>query len=648
MLQAFKIRRKDFYILFVLTLPSFLLLSTPTYAQLKFGNYFTSYMVLQRANQIKIDGFGQPDADIHLQVSGKRYHTNVSADGRWIIMIDSLHSDVTYQLKLSSKGDSVVLNNVLVGDVWFCSGQSNMDWRLDYTDNKHLQYAEMPLTKIRLFSVSKRMQNFPESVVSGSGWQMCTVDNAKDFSAIGYYFGKEISAAEGIPIGLIESAWGGTTVETWMPSDAFKEGSRNAEKVQESAALDFDQYLKENSMKRKQWLIDLDLKDRGLSENWFKKTNFSDWKKMNVPGYWEKQGHEDLDGVFWFSTSLNLDIKQKGEGLLLSLGKIDDMDYLYVNGKLVDSTLRHDAHRKYNIRPEDLIVGSNKIVLRIKDTGGEGGFWGEADSLYWQVSNTKYALDKTWYYKLGTEELAKKPSWISPNTFPSLLFNAMVHPFTAYKIKGVLWYQGENNTYYPDNYGDHFKKMISAWRTYWKMPDLPFLYIQLPNYEANGDHMRHKWALLREQQEKALGLSSTAMAVTIDLADANNLHPRNKEEFAKRLVRLAKAQVYDYELQASGPQLMEADFNKNIVKLSFGNTSDLRKMGALNNFEIAGLNEVFYHVMPSAISENTITLTHETIKEIRWVRFAFSNNPAEFNFKNEEGLPAAPFRLKKE
>ncbi|MEM7382285.1 MAG: sialate O-acetylesterase, partial [Bacteroidota bacterium] len=393
-------------------------------------------------------------------------------------------------------------------------------------------------------------------------------------------------------------------------------------------------------------------KDKGLNGDnaiWAAKDlEDGDWKTMDLPALWEQNGWEKTDGVFWFRKAITMGKGRQMTGATLSLGPIDDNDQTWVNGHKVGEMEAYNKNRVYQVPSKYLKEGTNIITVRVDDTGGGGGIYGDPALLHLKLGDEEISLAGAWKYKVGMVRLNNATQ--SANQQPTLLYNKMIHPVLKFPIKGVLWYQGESNAGNQKDaseYADHFKTLINSWRGLWAQGDFPFLYVQLANFMApKGPSEASNWALLRESQTRAMELPNTGQAVIIDIGEENDIHPRNKQDVGYRLGLAAQKLTYGKDVIPSGPVFseMQAANGKLILKFNYSDNGLKTKDGnAPGGFAIAGADKKFVWA-DARISGNTVEVFSEEIKEPVAVRYAWGDNPDKANLYNNEDLPATPFR----
>ena len=525
-----------------------------------------------------------------------------------------------------------------------------MEWTVRNTNNADQEIREGNYPEIRQFLVQKAVSSKPEMDVKGGDWQICSPEQVPAFTAVGYFFARELYKALKVPIGLVNTSWGGTHSETWTSREAFANSNEFKPMITSMPALDLDALAKqkhEAQLKKLQSMnITLPAKDQ---EKW-KDPSFDDsqWKTMKLPGLWEEQGLSDLDGIIWYRKSITISAVDAGKAAVLELAMIDDSDESYINGVKVGSMNSYNEKRKYTIPAGILKEGKNVIAVRVNDTGGGGGIYGEPQDLKLTTSsNVVISLADSWTYSVET--LSMGSATVGPNSYPTLLFNAMVNPLLNFGIGGVIWYQGESNAGRAYQYRTAFPLMIQDWRKHWKQGDFPFYFVQLASFNsANGDSEHGStWAELREAQSMTLSLPNTGMAVTTDIGEATDIHPRNKQDVGKRLAAIALNQAYGQKNIFSGPTYKSMTTEGNKIRLSFTNVGSglmvKDKYGYLKSFEIAGQDQKF-HYAKAWVEGNEVVVSSDKVAAPVAVRFAWADNPEDANLYNVEGFPASPFR----
>lgn len=620
---------------------------------------FTDNMVLQQKTKAAIWGKADPGTVVQVSTTwGKMvYASTADRNGKWKVMIATPAYGGPYMINISG-GNSIVLRNVLIGEVWLCSGQSNMEMPLagwGNIKNYKQEIAAAKYPKIRLLQVERTVSNsaLEDAKIVRGGWNVCSPETIGDFSSVAYFYARELYKKTGIPIGLIHTSWGGTIAEAWtsgatlknMPDFAAAAGKIEKSTIQKDQA--------EFSQKLNRWQKQLLEKDSGYYQGkplWAQTSfNASSWNKMAVPGYWEKSGLPDFDGIVWFRKKVTIPESWAGKDLKFSLGPIDDNDVTFFNGVKIGENNVFTEPRNYIIPGSKVKAGTFVLAVRVFDTGGGGGFSG--DKKIFSVSSAgekSIRLDGEWQYKASSKLKDIDPMPVlndGPNR-PTVLYNGMINPFIQFSIRGVIWYQGESNADRASQYNELFPALIKDWRRKWNIGDFPFYYVQLASFmKRYYDPVPSTWAELRDAQSKTLSLPNTGMAVTIDIGEEQDIHPKNKQDVGKRLALIALAKTYGYKTPYSGPALSSFKVvgDKIIADFKFVDGGLKTKDGGpVNGFTIAGANNRYYWAT-ATIQGNQIVLSAPEVTNPVAIRYAWADNP-DCNLFNGAGLPASPFR----
>ncbi|MFY7888709.1 MAG: sialate O-acetylesterase [Spirosomataceae bacterium] len=622
-------------------------------AQIRLPKLISDNMVLQRDQPIKIWGWASPKEKITLIFKNKSLKTITSDAGKWEITLPAQPAGTDVEIILKGKNE-LTLKNVAFGDVWLCSGQSNMTVTMERIKERFPEdIASANYPAIRYFFVptltnlNTSKDDFPQGE-----WKTATASNILSTGAIAYYFARDLYEKYQVPIGMINSSVGGTPIEAWISEEGFKK----MDDYQKIIAQNKDtNYV--NSLNRRFVPTSTNrpiMKDLGSIEHW-EKPDYQEkgWRNFNIPGYWEDQGLKDLNGVVWFRREFEVPKSWLGKAVKLYMGRIVDADEMYVNGKKIGNITYQYPPRRYEIPADLLKEGKNTFVIRVTNTAGKGGF--VTDKPYYMTANgEEIDLKGTWKYKVG--EAYQPVNWgefnggglVNQNQ-PTALYNAMIAPVLQTSIKGFLWYQGESSTTFPEKYDGLITALITNWRSLWKNETLPFFVVQLANFQdVNYTPTESNWARLREAQNKALTLPNTAVTTTIDLGEWNDIHPLNKKDIGKRLALAAQHIAYHEEAVVhSGPTFKSQVIDKDKIVLTFDNTGDgiVSKDGEeLRWFAIADYDKKFVWAKARIVAKDKIEVSNETVKKPKYVRYAWQDNPEGVNFYNSANLPASPFR----
>ena len=628
-------------------------------AKVVLPSVFTDNMVLQQKTDITFYGDATKNKQLTVKTgwNGKEYHTEADGQGKWSLKIPTPAAGGPYEITFSD-GKKLQLKNVMIGEVWFCSGQSNMEMPVagwGKVMNYEQEIAEAAYPAIRLFQVKKNTSLAPLKEVESTlgGWQECSSATVPEFSALAYFYARALWKELNVPIGVIDCTWGGTPAEAWTNHETLRQVMGFREEMDKLERLGFDPNRMEQaySEERAHWQSLFTEKDKGMENGklcWTAPSlSEEDWQTISLPGYWEGKGLKDFDGIIWFRRSLEIPAEWAGKPLTLRLGMIDDEDITYFNGVEIARGAGYMTPRTYTIPAKLVKAGKAVLAVRVSDFGGEGGIHGKAEELYVEADGKRISLAGDWKYRIGLSLKGFPPAPVSPiqsSSYPTVLFNAMVKPWTAFPIKGVIWYQGEANVGRSEQYEDLFPALITDWRRQWRS-DFPFYFVQLANFmESKEIQPDSEWAALREAQTKALKLDQVGMAVTIDIGLADDIHPKNKQEVGRRLALVALVGSYGKNVSGSAPVFRNYRIKGDKMELDFGQKQDgfQIKGTTLKGFTIAGPDRVFYSAEAMVQNGKIIVFSPEVSIPLA-ARYGWADNP-DCNLYGENGLPVAPFR----
>ena len=625
-------------------------------ADVRLPKVFGSHMVLQRRKPVPVWGWADVGEKITVTLANQTKTAKAGKDGQWRVSLDPMEAGGPFQMVVRGKKNNVTFDDVLAGEVWICSGQSNMEWPLKSATNGKAEIKMANYPKIRQLAVGKAMSLTPTSDIEGN-WTVCSPATAPNYTAVGYFFAKQLQQDLNVPIGLINTSWGGTHSETWTSRDALNRDDE-LRAIADKLPGTYEQVIQGGAERIKKLL---QTQQGGLptadeTRMWSTPDlNASQWKTMNVPSDWEWRGLPTLDGVVWFRRELILPETGPLKTLTLHIGSVDDADSTYVNGQLVGST-KGLRPRAYALPDGLLKPGRNVIAVRVTDSGGQGGLLGQPEQLRLSGDNVDLPLAGSWQYRVaGVNSSSYNPG---PNTYATQLFNAMIRPLVPYAIAGAIWYQGESNAGRAYQYRRTFPLMIQDWRQHWG-EEFPFLFVQLASFQAaNGNSRRGStWAELREAQTMTLQLPNTGMAVTSDIGEVADIHPKNKQDVGNRLaaeaMRVAyqkpdaKAEETSRGESSRGPMLekMMSDANRAVVifRNATGGMMVKDKYGYLKGFEVAGTDQKFYYAKAEIVGDSVIVQCDSVAAPVA-VRYGWADDNSEANLYNRQGFPAVPFR----
>ncbi len=633
--------------------------NTSVYGKIKLPRLVSDGMVLQRNAYVRVWGWASTGEKVTIRFLGKTYTAKTGSGKIWSVWLSPMKAGGPYSMEIDGT-NHIVLKNILIGDVWVCSGQSNMElpmYRVQTRYQSEMDHSEN--TEIRQFLVPNRYDfKTPQLTLSDGSWISVNPWTIRNFSATAYFFAKNLYKKYHVPIGLINASVGGTPICAWMSKEAlekFPELLKTAEEYKNDRVI--DKVQKENFDNRSTWEKKVWGHDRGLigKINWYQ-TNYddSDWSTITLPGYWAGNQQQDVNGVVWFRKDFNIPASLAGIPAKIWLGAIIDADYTYINGVFVGSVSYKYPPRIYNIAAGLLKPGKNNVTVRVINYSGKGGF--VKDKPYKIVAGGRTInLKGRWKYRTGAVASNPLPKSSAVQNKPEGLYNGMINPLLPYTIKGAIWYQGESNTGnpgLPDHYYEEFSTMIKDWRNKWGEGNFPFLFVQLPNYlkQVSDPSAPSNWAEIRNAQLRTLSLPETGMVVTIDIGEWNDVHPLDKGDVGKRLSLAAQKIAYgNNQIIASGPIYKSMKTNGNRAILSFKNVGGgliVEGSGKLRNFAIAGKDKKFVWAN-AVIKNNKVIVWSDKVEHPVFVRYAWSDNPGFVNFYNKEGLPASPFSTDK-
>lgn len=634
----------------------FALICNPLCSQIRLPKLISDGSILQRDLPLNIWGWAAPNERVALTFKKDKYTTHADSNGNWRIVLPAQPSGGPFVMEFQAS-NSIILNDILFGDVWVCSGQSNMELPMERVKEKYQNMIRNSSNaNIRQFLIPDAYDfKTPHEDVDDGKWVSANPENILDFSAVAYFFAIELYEKYKIPIGIINTAVGGSPIEAWMSEASlmkYPEAYRELIKFKDDKLINS---IEEADKKRSDdWYKSLDHNDQGLQSTLtWSEINLEDknWETMTIPGYWADGSLGLVNGVVWFRKEIEVPKSMVGKPASLWLGRIVDQDFAYINGELVGTTGYQYPPRRYPLTSSVLKEGLNTITVRVVNNSGRGGF--VSDKPYFlAVENDTIDLKGGWKYKLGT---SSKP--LEDPTFirwkPGGLYNKMIAPLLNYNIKGALWYQGESNTAKPFGYHDKLSSMINDWRDRWNQGDFPFVLVQLANFmEESNVPEESSWAVLRQEQLETLSVTNnTGMAVTIDIGEWNDIHPLNKMDVGVRLALEAQKLAYhENDDSLANPFPKRSVFDKKKVTISFNNTGNglkARDNADLRYFTISndGINFIWAQ---AKIKNNRIIVWNDKISNPTVVRYAWANNPHAANLVTMSNLPVTPFEVSKE
>ena len=632
--------KKRLFLLFAVIVGSCYISLQSVFAEVSVARIFSDNMVLQRGINAPVWGTAAPGEKITVEINGLISSTITSKDGKWKVYLPVFEAGGSFDLTV--KGDNeVVFSEVIFGDVWVASGQSNMEWRLENATNGEEEVKNANHPDIRLFYVPKRVGKSPKDDLEGGQWDKCTPDAAKEFSAVAYFFGRELQKDLNVPVGLINCNWGGTPAEAWTSSEILKTLPDFRDRVVElENGSNWEEDIPANNQRNADKNRIINTSFKGLEMGVYKiNYNSNDWPVVIAPN-WD----EDLDGIVWMRKVIEIPKEYKGNELRFDLGRIESRATVYFNEVELGST-NSPYFTEYTVPAKLVKSGKNVIAVRVLHRWATANFSGpeERMKLYAPSGAVLESLAGPWKYMKGLESAF--PEIAGYQNYPASLYNGMLNPIIPFGIKGVIWYQGESNAGRAYQYRSLFQAMIEDWRVRWGMDYFPFLFVQLANYmDIPEVPQEDAWAELREAQSMALNLPNTGMAVTIDIGEMFDIHPRNKQDVGYRLALAAKHIAYNQEIVYSGPLYKSMEINGRDIEIAFNHVGKgLQLKGEkLSGFQIAGKDKKFYWANAQIVG-GEVFVSSDKVKEPVAVRYGWAINP-ECNLYNKNGLPASPFR----
>ena len=631
-------------------------------AEIKMSPLFTDNMVMQQKSDAPIWGTAEPKAKVTVKTSWNKASYTAVADeaGKWMVKVSTPKAGGPYSISITEQGaEPITIKNVLIGEVWICSGQSNMQmpvkggWAKVNNCDEEVANAKYP--KMRLISVERLTSSKPEDnfTTYGNGWMECSPENVAEFSATAYFFGREIHKKRGVPVGLIHTSWGGTTIEAWMSKEALagvKDLGSQAEMVSGWPATREERRAKSQGAVDAWNRLSNTFDDAFVQFSDFSEEKFDDsrWDNMKLPGNLERV-YSGFDGHVLVRRTVDIPAAWAGKEIKMHIGGVDDKDFTYFNGTQIGGEQGWNKARVYTIAGNLVKEGNTTVAIRIMDKSGNGGISGNDQSFYLEgPDGSKISLAGNWKSKKDADYScmpARPVNMYNEPYWSTVLYNSMIAPLVPYTIKGAIWYQGCSNEDRAYQYQDLMRLLIADWRDKWGY-DFPFYITQLANYtKRQTQPTESTWAELREAQLMAARtVSNTGMAVTIDIGEAYDIHPRNKQEVGRRLALQALNKTYGMQVACSGPVYESYEIDGNVIRLKFSSVAGglVVKGDKLEGFTIAGADHKF-HWADAKIVGNCIEVSCKDVPKPLAVRYAWANNPLG-NLFNTAGLPASPFR----
>lgn len=634
----------------------FILLSTVVetdvlQAQIRLPSLVSDSMVLQRDQPIRLWGWALAGEEVRVLFGGKKYTTKTGDEGKWTLTLPPMAAGGPYNMTIRGS-NTIRLKHILLGDVWLCSGQSNMEFPMKQARERYAkEIASSENPAIRQFRITERKYSFTPLPDLKGKWSAADPNSVLDFTAAGYFFALGLYNKYKVPIGLINASWGGTPIEAWLSEEGLKRFPAyvsRADQLKDTAVV--RDLLKKDQDRTDNWLLTAKTNDKGFStdgSSWADAADTTAWKKIVFPGSWNDQGEKGLNGVVWIKRTVFIPSPAAGKDARLRLGTISDIDTTYFNGVKVGSNPSSYFNRDYRVPAALIRAGINTIVIRIVNKSGNGGLV-RGKTYQLDIGDKVFDLKGEWHYRIGVS-MPPIPGTTVLWYQPTAMFNGLIAPLIPYSLKGVIWYQGESNVSHAMEYRRLLPDMIDDWRSGWNRPELPFLIVQLPCFTPpKAMPGKSDWALLRESQAiTAATTPGCGITVNIDTGDPYDIHPTDKKSIGDRLALLAEKMAYDEaDGVYTGPVYKSMEQTGNAITLSFSNTgSGLIARGdtTLHQFAIAGEDRIFFWAH-ARIEGDKVVVSSDKVPHPVAVRYAWSDNPEGCNLYNKEVLPAMPFR----
>lgn len=620
---------KKSFLLTLFILMTSVLMTAQTPGKVRLPKLISDGMVLQRDVELDIWGWADPGLWVTVRFNGAYYETQTADDGRWMVTLPPQPAGGPYLMEVNE----ISIRDVLVGDVWLCSGQSNQETpiqrltemfpEINVSNNHMIRHYKVPTQDVK--------EDVQEEIAGDAKWISGVASDIMNWTALAYFYALEAYESTGVPQGMLVSSLGGSEIESWISQEYLKDFPRlildkEALAAHEAASVD---------------------KGEGV----WNQADFddSDWDTMQMPGTWKENGL-DVRGTVWMRKDFEIPEGMEGRHARLSMGTLVHNDRVYVNGVFVGTTGYEYPPRRYHIPAGVLRKGKNTVAVRLDAPAGNGEFI--KDKPYKIIGDAaEIDLTGAWKYKVGMDisEVMKYSERLKNRaTAGSGLYNGMIYPIRNYKVRAAIWYQGESNSGRPDEYGTLVNALIANWRELWNMPDMPFLLMQLPNYMQKYPYPTDSgWARIREAQLQSFkNVPNTALAVTYDIGEWNDIHPLDKKTMARRLFLGARKIVYGEKVTFSGPVYKDMKIVGDKIVITFTETGRglaVRNGGELKHFAIAGEDHNFVWA-DAVIKGNTVVVSSKEVINPVAVRYAWADNPDDANLMNKEGLLASPFR----
>ncbi len=623
------------------------------FGQLKIAKIFSDHAVLQRQKPIAFWGWASPKEQITVNFSKQTVKIKADAKGKWLATFPAMEAGGPFALTIKGVKTSIVLTDIMIGEVWVCSGQSNMEWTVDNSMNFPAEKFAANYPNIRHFKVEKALDFQPQTDLQTGSWTVCSPATVGSFTAVGYFFAKEVFTKLNIPIGLINTSWGGSQIEDWISKEGFQQSEELKYYLSEMPHnwQEADSLLYRFQKQKLLGSSDVNISQADEIKYFQPDHDYSKWQNAYAPSSWDWQGIWAYRGTGYSTCEITVSESMVKQATLLGLAYNDSRMTVYINGKQIWEGEKREKHI-IEIPANTWKTGKNRLVLKygsIKNPDWFGlGLMGNESDLFVKTTDNSETIPLYGSIWKQMPSFAEPHSYYhSSNNAGINIYNAMVNPLIQYEIRGVIWYQGESNAERAYQYRKAFPALINDWRQKWG-ETFPFYFVQLSSFGANQNSNEGcSWAELREAQTITLSLPNTGMIVTTDIGNAKDVHPRNKQDVGKRLAFNALKQTYGFDIPCSSPKFQSVKFDGAKAIISFSSvekgliTND--KYGYIYGFEIAGEDKVFYYAKAQIIDNNVVVSCSNVTKPVA-VRYAWSDAPIDANLFNSDGFPVCPFR----
>ena len=638
--------------LFMKQVAVFLLSLSVAQAQFRVAKIFTDHAVLQRQKPIPIWGWAAPREKITVNFVTQTKQAIADVNGKWTLKLDPLEAGGPFSMTIQGKSNRLVLNDILVGEVWICSGQSNMEWSVESSDNAATEIRTANFPQIRHFKVASDLELKPvDDLKVAPEWQVCSPKTVGSFTGVGYFFARELNQKLNIPVGLINSSWGGSQAEGWISkegmegSDEFREYMKTIPNTWDEATNRLNILLKKRSFGRTDVVVTAQEESQYVTADY----DFSKWYNGHSPGSWDWQGFWAFRGQAYTAKQIDVTPEMAVKETLLGLGVNDSQNKIYINGKLIFEGVML-GKRQLVIPANTWKSGKNTLLLKFGVMNNPSwygvGIDGIEEDLYLKAESERIDLSGGGWYMMPSFTEKYEFARLN-NNVATTMYNAMIAPLIPFAVRGSLWYQGESNAGRAFQYRHTFPLLINDWRKKWG-EELPFYFVQLTCYGKNQSaNLGSDWSELREAQTMTLSLPKTGMAVITDLGNPADIHPTNKQDVGKRLSFIALAQDYGQKIPYQSPMYESVKMEGGKAFITFKNAPNglvaKDKFGYVRGFEIAGADKIFYYAQ-AQIMGNQVIVSHQNILVPVSVRYAWSNSPDDANLFSVEGFPVNSFR----